>query len=277
MKYSAVSSALFAPSPTRESVRTRPGKVTALRGVIIQSDALNPIGRLFIRPLEALDLVCAGVIDVARHSWSSGHEKRLGLGMHAGLHVRLEDGREFVAEQLCGGWEEWFVNGLHWTPLESFRQRADPPAGGWDVTVPMDCFRQMDPAGEEHALAQLNQVRGIGFIHEDCTAFIARVFGPNHRLFADSPIMSAIGVYIRSGEPALPLVKRNAQLSARGAELLKVDALRQLPDPIAANDSMSLRQLHLRCILLSAACVVLAGLVGLARIRVRRIGRAKAF
>jgi hypothetical protein len=274
MKYSTVSAALFAPSATRESVRTRPGRVAALHGVIIQSDALNPIGRLFIRPVEALDLLCAGMIDVAR---SLGHEKRPGLGMHAGLHVRLEDGREFVAEQLCGGWEEWFVNGLHWTPLESFRQRAHPAAGGWDVTVPMDCFRQMDPAGEEYALAQLNQIRGIGFIHEDCTAFIARVFGPNHRLFADSPIMSAIGVYMRSGEPALPLVKRNAQLPARSAALLKVDALRRLPDPIAANDSMTLRQLHFRCILISVACVALAGLVGLLRTKHAGPGRAKAF
>lgn len=273
MKYSTVSDALFAPSPTPESVRTRPGTVAALQGVIIQSDALNPIGRLFIRPVEGLDLLCAGVIDVGRLLRSSGDEKRPGLGMHAGLHVRLEDGREFVAEQLCGGWEEWFVNGLHWTPLESFRQRGDPAAGGWDVTVPMNCFRQVDPAGEEYALAQLNEVRGIGFIHEDCTAFITRVFGPNRRLFADSPIMSAIGVYMRSGEPALLLVKRNAQLPARTAALLKVDALRKLPDPIAANDSMSLRQLHFRCILISMAWVALAGLARLLRSPARRTRR----
>jgi hypothetical protein len=269
MKASAVSTALFSPSATRQSVRARPGRVVALDGVIIQSDALNPIGRLFIRPVEALDLLCAGVMDLARSSRPPGQDRKPGLGMHAGLHVRLEDGREFVAEQLCGGWQEWFVNGLHWTPLESFRQRADPAGGGWDVTVPMDCFRQVDPAGEEYALAQLNQVRGIGFIYEDCTAFIARVFGPNRRLFADSPIMRAIGVYMRSGEPALPLVKRNAQLPPRSAELLKLEALRQLPDPIAANDSMTLRQLHLRCILISAACVALAGLVALFRSQAR--------
>jgi hypothetical protein len=194
--------------------------------------------------------------------------------MHTGLHVRLEDGREYVAEQLCGGWQEWFVNGLHWTPLESFRQRGDPAAGGWDVTVPMDCFRQMDEAGVEYAISQLNQVQGVGFIHEDCTAFIARIFGPNRRLFADSPIMSAIGVYMRSGEPALLLLKRDAQLPARSADLLKEEALRKLPDPIAATDSMSLRQLHIRCILVSLAAVGLAGLAGLVRapaIRRRRL------
>jgi hypothetical protein len=237
--------------------------------VIVQSDAVNPIGRLFIRPVEALDLLCAGVVDAGKLLPSAGHEKRPGLGMHAGLHVRLEDGREFVAEQLCGGWEEWFVNGLHWTPLEAFRQRGDPAAGGWDVTVPLDCFRQVDPAGEEYALAQLNHVRGTGFIHEDCTAFITRVFGPNHRLFADSPIMSAIGVYMRSGEPALLLVKRNAQMPAQNAALLKVDALRKLPDPFAANDSMSLRQLHFRCIIISMAALALAGLAGLLRVPAR--------
>ena len=265
MNYLTVSAAFFAPSPTRESVQTRPGRVAALLGVIIQSDAVNPIGRLFIRPVEGLDLVCAGVIDFGRLLSSPGPEKRPGLGMHAGLHVRLEDGREFVAEQLCGGWEEWFVNGLHWTPLESFRQRGNPAAGGWDVTVPLDCLRQVDAAGEEYALAQLNQVHGVGFIHEDCTAFITRVFGPDHRLFADSPIMSAIGVYMRSGEPALLLVKRDAHLPERSAALLKVDALRKLPDPIAANDAMSLRQLHFRCILISAGCLALVGLARLLR------------
>jgi hypothetical protein len=241
--------------------------------VIIQSDALNPIGRLFIRPVEGLDLFCAGVIDLAKLSRSPGGEKRAGLGMHAGLHVRLEDGREYVAEQLCGGWTEWFVNGLHWTPVESFRKRGDPAAGGWDVTVPMDCFRQMDPAGEEYALGQLNQVRGVGFIHEDCTAFIARVFGPNRRLFADSPMMSAIGVYMRSGEPALLLLKRNAQLPGRGQALLKVDALRRLPDPIAANDSMSLKELHFRCVLISAGCAALVALAALIRRPVRWMRR----
>lgn len=262
MKYSAVSSAVFAPSPTRESVQTRPGRVTSLVGVIIQSDASDPIGRYFIRPVEGLDLLCAGVLDVSKSAkFRRGDGREAGLGMHAGLHVRLEDGREYVVEQLCGGIHEWFVNGLHWTPLESFHRRGNPAAGGWDATVPMDCFRQIDPASVEYAIAHLNSIRGVGFIHEDCTAFIARVFGPNHRLFADSPIMKAIGVYMRSGEPALPLVKRDAQLAPRSASLLKVDALRKLPDPIAANDSISLRQLHLRCLLITTIGMALAALV----------------
>jgi hypothetical protein len=265
MKFGPVSAALFAPSPTQESVRTRPGRVASLHGVIIQSDALNPIGRLFIRPVEGLDLLCAGIIELAALSPFLGHERKPGLGMHAGLHIRLDDGREFVAEQLCGGWEEWFANGLHWTPLESFRQRADPPGRRLGRNGSNGCFLQMDPAGEEYALAQLNQIRGVGFFLEDCTAFIARVF-------ADSPIMSAIGVYMRSGEPALPLLKRNAQLPARSVALLKVDALRKLPDPISANDSINLRQLHFRCILVALASVALAGLVGLFRITHDRRG-----
>ena len=53
--------------------------------------------------------------------------------MHAGLHVVLEDGREFVAEQLVGTLFEDFKDALNWTPLERFRTRE---GAGWDVTVP---------------------------------------------------------------------------------------------------------------------------------------------
>ena len=51
---------------------------------------------------------------------------------HAGLHVVLEDGREFVVEQLFGTPREDFLDGLNWTPLETFRVRDHR---GWDVTA----------------------------------------------------------------------------------------------------------------------------------------------
>lgn len=256
MSVSSMTAALFAPRPTSESVRERPGKVVSLHGVIIQSDAISTLGRLFIRPLEALDLWYAGVANGAKSSHNGG-EQRAGLGMHAGLHVRLEDGREFVLEQLCGGWREWFVNGLHWTPLNSFQARERPDAGGWSVTIPTPALRQVDSAMEAFAISHLNDIRGRPFIREDCTAFIARVFGPKRRIFADSPILRSLGFEMRSGEPALPLLRRNAELPPRHEALLKADALRRLPDPVATSGSMSIRQLHHRLIITSLVCAAL--------------------
>ncbi|HEY4783003.1 MAG TPA: hypothetical protein VIH54_14385 [Chthoniobacterales bacterium] len=43
------------------------------------------------------------------------------LAIHVGLHVLIQDNREFVLEQLCDSPRENFVDGLNWTPLETFR------------------------------------------------------------------------------------------------------------------------------------------------------------
>jgi hypothetical protein len=43
------------------------------------------------------------------------------LAIHVGLHVLIQDNREFVLEQLCDSPREYFVDGLNWTPLETFR------------------------------------------------------------------------------------------------------------------------------------------------------------
>jgi hypothetical protein len=62
------------------------------------------------------------------------------LPMHAGLDVELEDGRRFVVEQPFGTLRENFVNGLNWTPLETFKRRDH---AGWDVTIPPRLFGKL--------------------------------------------------------------------------------------------------------------------------------------
>jgi len=120
------------PDSLPTSKPDQPGRVVKLYGVIVQSDKTSWLGAWLIRPIEMLDLHLAGIgrkID--------GEP----LAMHAGLHVGLEDGREFVVEQLFGTPREDFVNGLNWTPLETFRARDHQ---GWDVTLPPTCFRKID-------------------------------------------------------------------------------------------------------------------------------------
>lgn len=207
------------PSTTRDPTQ-RPGRVAKLLGIIFQNDGASTIGRLFIRPFTAIDRSVAGV-----HTSPA----RPPLAMHAGLHVRLEDGCEVVAEQLVGSLRLDFESGLNWTPLERFRERD---RGGWDVTVPATCFRGVDRRVEAEAVANLNQIAGRPFVGEDCTAFIERAFG-GRRLFADSPLLQALGIGVRVGDPALPLLKPEAQLDANAERLLHAEALRRLPDALA--------------------------------------------
>jgi hypothetical protein len=205
-----------------------PARVTELRGVIFQNDGQSSIGRLFIRPIEAMDRWIAGV----RPS-----RERPPLAMHAGLHVTLEDGREMVAEQLVGTFEMDFHNGLNWTPLENFRERD---RGGWDLTVSARAFRGVDASVEAETVRNLNSIQGHPFIGEDCTAFIERAFG-GRRLFADSPLLRLIGLSARVGDPALPLLREDADLDERARRLLHADALKQLPDALADPESPNIR------------------------------------
>ncbi len=275
ISYPTISAALFATQPTPGSTPRRPGRVSVLHGVIIQSDARSTVGRLFIRPAEALDLWFSQVVD------SPGRPPRLtrqgfaaGLGMHAGLHVTLEDGREYVVEQLCGGWREWFVNGLHWTPIKDFRGREAVEKGGWNVTIPICALRQPDERDAEQAIARLNEIHGRAFLVEDCTAFIGRVFGAKHRIFADSPLLRSLGIDMRSGEPALPLLSPVASLGPQEETLLRAEALRRLPDPVAASGSTSLRQMHHRLTLFALFVAVCALVAPPLRAR-RRWGRGR--
>lgn len=203
-----------------ERAAVRPGKVTDLRGIIFQNDGSDINGRLFIRPIEAFDRWQAGLAQ-------SG--KTAPLAMHAGLHVVLEDGRQYVAEQLVGSAFEDFEDGLNWTPLEAFRARD---RGGWDVTVPPIAFRAVDEAAVREAIVFLNAAKGRPFFGEDCTKFIERAFG-GRRLFGDSPTAHALGFGLRIGDPALPLVRPGTLLDERAMRLLRVETVQDLPDAVA--------------------------------------------
>jgi hypothetical protein len=97
-----------------QSGSRRPGRLKELKGIVFQSDNPSIIGSWFIRPVENLDLQLAGL-------GRTGDDPPLAI--HIGLHVLIQDGREFVVEQLCGSPRENFVDGLNWTPLETFRAR----------------------------------------------------------------------------------------------------------------------------------------------------------
>ena len=211
-----------------EPAAERPGTVVELKGIIFQSDDSSTVGALFIRPIESFD------------RWQAGLTRTPGdapLAMHAGLHVVLEDGREFVAEQLVGSFFEDFRDGLNWTPLERFRTRE---ASGWDVTVPATCFRGINEGIVRRTVDFLNAIQGRPFFGEDCVAFIERAFG-GRRLFGDSPTGLALGVGLKVGDPALPLLRPDAKLDARASHLLRVPLLRTLPDPLAEADAPNAR------------------------------------
>lgn len=81
------------PRSLPPSVPDRPARVAQLRGIILQSDKSNVAGAFLIRPVETLDQRLAGL---------GRSPSAPALAMHAGLHVALEDGRDFVIERLFG-------------------------------------------------------------------------------------------------------------------------------------------------------------------------------
>ncbi len=247
---------LFAPAAVHHNA-ARPGRIVEIKGVIFQSDNSSVIGALFIRPLESFD------------RWQARLARGQGdapLAMHAGLHVVAEDGREFVAEQLVGTLFEDLRDALNWTPLEEFRQRE---ASGWDVTVPATAFRGVDDAVVNEALATLNAIQGHAFMGEDCTMFTERVFG-GRRLFGDSPTGRALGVGLRVGDPALPLLRDDAELDARARYLLRAGVVSQQPDPSASHDAPNAHLWLGRLIVWSTVLISLAGAAGLWRRHERR-------
>lgn len=213
--------------PRREYVAEhalRPGRVGRILGIIFQSDGASTIGRTFIRPFEAVDRWMVGILPKPNEP---------SLAMHAGIHVELEDGREYVAEQLVGSFYLDFRNGLNWTPYDQFTQRD---RGGWDVTVPPTCFRAVDQHLTDSTVERLNRIEGHPFLGEDCTAFVERAFG-GRRLFADSPLLRWLGVGARIGDPALPLLRPDAQLDQEARERLQFDTIKHLPEALASAES----------------------------------------
>jgi hypothetical protein len=198
----------------------RPGRVTAIRGIVFQSDGRSTVGRLFIRPFEAIDRLMVGILP------RPGEQS---LAMHAGIHIEIDGAGDYVVEQLVGTWYLDLRDGLNWTPYRDFARRD---RGGWDVTVPSTSFRQVDEDVVHATLDGLNRIEGQPFFGEDCTAFIERAFG-YRRLFADSPLLRWFGIGVRIGDPALPLLRPDAQLEPRTREWLQFETIKHVPDAIA--------------------------------------------
>jgi hypothetical protein len=225
----------------------RPGRVTAIRGIIFQSDGRSTVGRFLIRPFEALDRWIVGILPKAGQP---------SLAMHAGIHVEIDNREDYVAEQLVGSWYLDFRNGLNWTPYADFAKRD---RGGWDATVPATYFRGIDQQAVQETMNRLNRIDGHPFIGEDCTGFAERAFG-NRRLFADSPLLRWFGIGMRIGDPALPLLKRDAVLDQRTKELLQFDTIKELPQAIAEVGSPNIQLMAHRG-LLAATLGAVVGLV----------------
>ena len=235
----------------------RPGRVVKLNGVIVQSDKTSWLGAWLIRPVEMLDLHLAGI------GREIGSEP---LAIHAGLHVELEDGRRFVVEQLFGTPRENFVNGLNWTPLETFRARDH---AGWDVTIPPTDFRSIDQKIVGEVIEFLNRIEGHPYFGEDCTGLVERAFG-KRRLFADSPTAGLIGFGMRVGDPALMLLRSDAQFDPKTKTRLRADVLRALPDPTTDWDDPNGRLWIKRGLLALAIVAVVALMKGPRRRRLRK-------
>jgi hypothetical protein len=96
---------------------------------------------------------------------------------------------------------EDFVDGLNWTPLETFRA---PDRGGWDVTIPATAFRGIDHERVNGTISFLNEIPVRPFFDDDCTKLVERAFG-KRRMSADSPRLARFGLGLRVGDPAYSL------------------------------------------------------------------------
>jgi len=177
------------------------------------------------------------------------------------LHVELKDGRRFVVEQLFGTTRENFVNGLNWTPLETFKARDH---AGWDFTIPPTEFRNIDQKIICEVVEFLNRIEGHPYFGEDCTGLVERAFG-KRRLFADSPTAELIGFGMRVGDPALMLLRSDAQFDPKTETRIRADVLRALPDPTTDWDDPNGRLWIKRGLLALAIVAVAVVLKGLRR------------
>jgi hypothetical protein len=207
-------------SSTRPSTHRRPGRVREITGIILQSDGQSTFGKWFIRPLEKLDRRVVGI-----HTDPNGPS----LAMHTAIHTVLETDpgqrEEWVAEQIHGTRRNYFQSGFNWTPIETFRQRD---RGGWHATIPATAFRQIDQQQVSTTVERLNTLEGHPFVREDCTAFVEHMF--SHQMFAHLPILGLVGLEARIGDPALPLLRPDAQLTTDQARLIRFEEIRHLAD-----------------------------------------------
>lgn len=207
-------------SNTRPSTHHRPGRVREITGIILQSDGQSTFGKWFIRPFERLNRRIVGI-----HTDPNGPS----LAMHTAIHTVLENSQgqceEWVAEQIHGTRQNYFESGFNWTPFGTFRARD---RGGWHVTIPATAFRQIDEHQVRTTVERLNTLEGHPFVREDCTAFVEHMF--SHQLFAHLPLFGIVGLEARIGDPALPLLRLDAQLTAEQARLIRFDEICHLAD-----------------------------------------------
>jgi hypothetical protein len=249
----------------RHDYAERPGTITEIRGIVFQNDGQSMVGRVFIRPMEALDRWVARVVP------ERGDPP---LAIHAGIHVVIDGSQEYVAEQLVGSLYLDFRNGLNWTPFDHFRQRD---RGGWDATVPATIFRGIDAGVVHETVERLNTIQGHPFIGEDCTAFVERSFG--RRMFADSPLLRWLGLAVRVGDPALPLLDNDASLPSDVRRRLQFEKIKSLPDALADVDTPNFQLWAHRLVpaIVLGALVLVGGLIrrpraGRRRLLARRVG-----
>ncbi len=243
------------------SVPIQPARVAKLIGIIFQSDKASLLGSWFIRPIEMLDLRLAGL----GRSVNSPPP-----AIHAGLHVLLENGKQYVLEQLFGTIQEDFVDGLNWTPLETFQARD---RGGWDVSIPATSFRGITDEIAEQTLEFINHIPQRPFFGEDCTMLIERAF-KGRRLFGDSPFARMLGLGLRVGDPALPLLRPDVKLDEKAAKLLRADIVSRLPDPTEAWNAPNARLRVRRAVFSLFLAGICVGLVLYSDQHGRRQGRS---
>jgi len=148
---------------------------------------------------------------------------------------------------------------LNWTPLETFRARDH---AGWDVTIPPTDFRKIDQNVICEVIEFLNRIEGRPFFGEDCTGLVERAFG-KRRLFADSPTARLIGFGMRVGDPALLLLRSNAEFDPETEGLIRADVLRRLPNPTTDWDAPNGRLWIKRGLLALGMVALAAGLKSL--------------
>jgi hypothetical protein len=231
-----------------------------LRGIVFQADGADPISAWFIRPMARLDRRVAGLHDpdVAEP-----------LASHAGIHVVVEDGSELVAENLSGTAYENLTNAVNWTPIADFAARDQ---GGWHVTIPATCFRDVDDVVVQRVVGRLNRVDGEPFVRENCVAFIERVFAQH--MFIGSPTLHALGVNLHVPDPALPRLRADADLDQRADWLLRAQAVRTR---WVSNEALDTRLRVYRALAAGGLGIVAAlSFMGLRQFRRRRVQVARS-
>ena len=151
-------------------------------------------------------------------------------------------------------------------------QPAKGNRGGWDVTIAPTDFRKIDQKVICEVIDFLNQIEGRPYFGEDCTGLVERAFG-KRRLFADSPTAGLIGFGMRVGDPALMLLRSDAQFDPKTKTRLRADVLRALPDPRAVWDDPNGRLWIKRGLL---ALTIVALVVGLKKLPRSRSATPKA-